>query len=250
MINASEFEYLSYQAAVFTPDLQLNVNRVLAALVDKYSDRFNGDPIVLPPFPPNAPKEIPRVILKNANESQKLQVALSRLDIFWTRIYLENPILNIGEFIEESQSVISFYKDITRARFGRLAFVVNRIRITDNPGKELVNHFCKSEWLDEDAKVLNRPDNFEIHAFKKYQVPGKNVEMPMLPLVNSWIRHKTATIKATKTEQINAVLVEQDLNTLQEQIEVNDLDPIKLHYFTVVSDEMDEILSRYYPEVS
>lgn len=242
MIKASDFENISYQAVVFTPDLQFNVNRVLAALVEEYSDLFNGDPVVLPPFPADAPKEIPRVILKNSDESQKLQVAISRLDVFWSRNYLENPIVNIDDFVQEVNRIFSFYRSITSARFGRLAFVVTRSKISEKPGKELTGHFCKPEWLDNEAKVLNRPDGFELHAFKRYVVDTE------LPKVNSWIRHKTAVVKANHTTPINVILVEQDMNTPQEQLEISDLESERSIFFSKIPNEMDIILSRYYPE--
>lgn len=245
MIKASDFEYLSYQAVVFTPDLQFNVNRILSDLVNKFSDRFNGDPVVLPPFPEGAPKEIPRVILKDLDESWKIQIAISRLDIFWYRKYLENPILSVDHFLQETNEMVSFYRSITKARFGRFALVVNRIKISDNPGKELTGHFCKHVWLDEDAKVLNRPDRFEIHSFKKYNALGNNNEMPE---VNSWIRHKTAEVKANQKTQVNVILVEQDLNTPIEQMEVSDLEPIRTNFYSTIPQEMNIILSRYYPE--
>jgi len=245
MLKASDFEYLSYQAAVFTPDLQFNVNRVLAALVKEYSERFNGDPIVLPPFPPDAPKEIPRVILKSSDESWKIQVANSRLDVFWSRNYLESPILNIDTFLEETDRMFSSYRSITNARLGRLALVVKRIKVSQNPGRELAEHFCKHEWLDDEAKVLNRPNQFEIHALKKYPALGN---VPEIPEVNSWIRHKTAVIKANQTTQINVILVEQDMNTPQELLEAADLESIRSHFFKIIPQEMNTILSRYYPE--
>lgn len=238
MIKASCFEYLSYQAVVFTPELQLNINRVIAELVGKYSDRFNGDPVVIP-IPPDAPREIPRIILKNQDESWKAQFSSTRLDIIWLRNYLKNDVLDITDFLNYSDKIFSSYRELTKTRFGRLALIINRIQKSSDPGKELASHFCKQQWLQ--SKALNRPENFELHAFKKYKVNEEIGE------VNSWIRHKTVRVKVDMTNIANAISVEQDLNTLQERNEPDDYESLRKIFFKTAPNEMGKIFALYYP---
>ena len=238
MIIASDFEYLSYQAVVFTPELQLNLNRILSAIVGQYSDKFNGDPVVFQ-IPPDAPREIPRMVLRNQDESWKAQFSSTRLDIIWLRNYLKNEILDISEFLNYSNKIFDSYRELTNTRFGRLAFIVNRVQKSSNPGRELANHFCKQMWLK--TKALDRPEDFELHAFKRYKADE------IIGEINSWIRHKTVRVKVDMTNMVNAILVEQDLNTPQEKNETEDYEPLLENFFLMAPKEMEKILDLYYP---
>lgn len=238
MLEASKFEFISFQAVVFTPELQLNINRIISTLVEEYSDKFDGDPVVLQ-IPHDAPREIPRMILKSKDESLKAQFSSTRLDIFWTRNYLRNSICDIDGFLGYCNKIFSSYRKLTTTRFGRLALIVNRIQLSANPGIELASHFCKKQWLK--SKALNRPEDFEIHAFKRYKVNEEIGE------VNSWIRHKTAKINIDTTNRDNAILVEQDLNTPQERNESDDFESIREFFFKTAPYEMEKIVELYYP---
>ena len=237
MINASNFEFLSYQAVVFTPELQLSLNRILPTLIGEFSDKFNSDPVIIQ-LPPDVPREIPRMILKNQDESWKAQFSSTRLDVIWSRNYLRNDVLDSNEFLEYANKIFDSYRNLTRTRYGRLAFIINRVQESSNPGRELATHFCKQQWLE--SKALNRPENFEIHAFKRYKVNEEIGE------VNSWIRHKTVKVKTDMTDIADGILVEQDINTPQERSESFDYEEIRKIFFRTASDEMQKIITLYY----
>ena len=100
----------------------------------------------------------------------------------------------------------------------------------------LAKHFCRDEWL---KSPLNRPETFELHAHKQFALFDK-------VMVNSWVRNKTGTLVGTDEA---VVLVEQDLNTREEDNErdysASDLD----HFFEAAVRELDVMLGLYYPAV-
>ena len=53
MIKARDFKIFSIQASIFTPTLQFSQSKVLAQLVTKFSNTFDGDPVSIP-LPPDA----------------------------------------------------------------------------------------------------------------------------------------------------------------------------------------------------
>ena len=90
-----------------------------------------------------------------------------------------------------------------------------------------------------DPIPLNRPENFELHAHKRYALYGEEV-------VNSWVRNKSA-YKASDEKPV--ILVEQDLNTLGEQVLAREYTDEEMGlFFDAASSELDHILSIYYPE--
>jgi hypothetical protein len=86
---------------------------------------------------------------------------------------------------------------------------------------------------------LNRPSDFEVHAAKRFDL------LEGLP-INSWFRCKTALMG----EQRQAiVLVEQDFNTLAEELDERDFNAEKRRqFFGRVPDEFRQVLDLYFPQ--
>jgi hypothetical protein len=125
----------------------------------------------------------------------------------------------------------------TRASVGRLAAVVRRIAMDRMPAATLSRHFCRDRWL---ASPLNRPSDFELHASKRFDLPNSF-------RVNSWFRCKTAEVVM---ERAPAILVEQDFNTLAEELESRDYGPEQItHFFSpTLMAEFDKVLGLYFPK--
>jgi len=131
--------------------------------------------------------------------------------------------------------MLAQYLDVQPARVGRMAAVVARIADHDSPGLFLARYFCQPRW---ETAPLNRPDGFELHAHKRF-------EMQQFP-VNSWVRNKVGQIVQSRAR---VVVVEQDINTLQEETASRDYrrDDIA-EFFASAAAELDTILRLYYPE--
>ncbi len=205
MIKAKKFNLITLQASIFTPALQFSANKTLGGLVSKFSSIFDGPPISFP-LPQTAPQDIPRLILKDSAEKFKLEVTLNRVNCF-RYLKSDDGIIDQDDFFKQVVLIFKEYVSLTFAKIGRLAIVAVRVMKEENPGEVLAQHFCKDKWIE--GKLL--PYNFEVHSHKKYTLDGFNV--------NNWFRCKSGRmIKSTD----NVIVVEQDMNTLSEELEKKD----------------------------
>lgn len=199
-----------------------------------FGELLNGEIVTLP-LPADAPTDIPRITLPSADKKLKLEIALSRVNFY--RFEQENAeILDLDGFLNHAKKIFDCYIKTTNSVVGRIASVLVKYLDQADPGKTLATHFCKEERL---SAVLNRPESFELHAHKRYSLDRFNV--------NSWVRSKTGSRRADKTKKI--ILIEQDLNTLPEEIEKLNftIDDIA-HFYTIAAKEHENIISKYYPD--
>ncbi|MCX5781462.1 MAG: hypothetical protein NT145_01980 [Elusimicrobia bacterium] len=199
--------------------------------MNSFADIFNGTPTSIPL--PNVPKDFPSIILSDSEEKIKIEVSESRTNIY--RFRKENePDFDEKAFVDLSMSVVEKYITFTNASVGRLAVVSNKFVSSDNPGLFLAKHFCKEKWIKE---PFNRPENFELHAHKKYTFDKFKV--------NSWVRCKTGSLK----DGSPIILVLQDINTLAEEIESNNfvMDDVKKFVNSAIL-EQTNILGKYFPK--
>jgi hypothetical protein len=239
MLQTSDFEVIQAQAIIFTPGLNLHTTRVLAQLLAEYADTFNGDPITLPApegFP--LPAEAPRVILQSRDGKLRLQAAPSRLDLFQASFDTQG-IRPLPEFLDWCLGLFCNYLDITHGRVGRLASMLTQRASAAEPAREIASHFCKQALLDG---PLNRPSDFEIHAAKQFDfLEGLRI--------NSWFRCKTAILIGPQTQRQTAVLVEQDFNTLPEELATREFSRDQIReFFGRVPEGFREVLDLYFPQ--
>lgn len=231
MVYAEEFNILSLQLSIFTPGLQFSANKVLGNLMSKFADTFDGDTTVLP-LPTDAPSEIPRLILLSSDKKTKLEIAVNRANLFRYRKE-GDTVMDEKKFLEICLDVFKEYINCTSAKVGRLAFVIVKFLENSNPGLTLARHFCKDELMVE---PFNRPERFEIHSHKKYEFSDFKV--------NSWIRCKSGILRK---DNVPVILVEQDTNTLSEEIEQNEFDLDQIRNFTELAvEEQKTILHKYF----
>lgn len=231
MISAREFDILSSQFSIFTHASLFSPNKILGNLMSKFSDTFDGDTTVLP-IPSDAPREIPRLTLLSSDNKIKLEIAVSRVNLFK---YRKEDATGIDEnsFLKICSDVFKEYIDCTSAKVGRLALVIVKSLEDSNPGLTLARHFCKDELMVE---PFNRPERFEIHSHKKYKLSNFNV--------NSWVRCKSGILKK---DNVSIILVEQDINTLSEELENNEFDIDQIQDFAAVAaEEQKTIFDKYF----
>jgi len=208
----------------------------MSSLYPKCIDFFDADPEVLPNMP-GLPPEVPRIILRNKNNSLKFEIAASRIN-FFGRFKLNDKLpLDVKKFYINAVDLFLRFHEITGCRIGRLAAVRTSFVIHENPGLFLARHFCKDTW---DKAPLNRPENFELHSHKVYKLADRFN-------VNSWVRNKTGFL-VTEEKKTRIILSEQDLNTLVDKTEglAYDIKDIELFY-NKITPEFDKVLCQYYP---
>jgi hypothetical protein len=186
------------------------------------------------------PREIPQLILKNADGSFRLQAGSARLDI----VREADPISpsEAVDFFRLATQMSIDYLNVHQGKAGRVACIVHRAAADASPAITLSRHFCQQRWLD---KPLNRPGDFELHAQKRFGLKG-------LFDVNSWVRCKTAiSAKSAASSGANLILVEQDFNSLAEQTEERELSEDELRrFFEAAPQEMLRVLGLYFPTSS
>ena len=232
-----DFKIIAYQTVAFTQGGFPKLGLLTRNLLEKFGDDFPADPVSLP-IPDNAPREIPRLIMKNDDGTRTLQVSPARVDIV-----LRPPIdfsLQTGDPL--ALDVLNYLESKFHTRYGRLSVVITRLHQLANPGIALAKHFCKQEWVD--SKALDRSDVFEMHAYRRYRVSDE------FPQINSWIRHKAGVHLLFGEKPVTGIIVEQDLNTPQE-LENSSIyeTSTRESFFKTIATEADSILSLYYPEV-
>lgn len=240
-ISASDFEFAGYQAAGFYSRILSPARSLLPKLLSDLGDVLDGDPMTLP-IPAEAPPEIPRLSLVSKDQRLRVDVSLLRVDLRWQR---GTDTLALDTFVQLVNRLFATLRHATETDPGRLAIILHRFRNDPTPGRALASHFCRPELLVDTPKhkgPLNRPEAFELHAFKRFQ-SGRFA-------INSWFRAKTAMLKPPgATIETPIILVEQDLNTPQEEVEETrfNLDTIA-HFFTDCAAESDRIMDLYFSE--
>ena len=237
MLRIADFlEAISIQATLFTPGFNFVTSKILPTLLQIHPEEFDGDPAILP-LPQDIPLSIPRIILKNINETKKLEVAPERINYFRLKADSED-LISISEFLKSAVNLLDLYLERTGANCGRIATVLKRFCYKDNPAIEIASHFCKEGFID---KPFNEPTNFEIHAHKKYRFI-ESFE------VNSWVRIKSGIIKLMPTNLASpSITVEQDINTLSELNEtiIYSIDKVN-SFFNNILPEFNKILNLYF----
>ena len=231
------FRLASCQATLFTPDEEISTTKLLDGVVHRWLDRFDADPVIIPASE-DIPREDPRIILNSTSGNWRCEIASMRINLFWRRTNTTTAEPTLFEFYAEAVRMLNEYTKFLNARVGRMAAVLNRFVEHATPGLFLSRHFCQDRWS---AAPLNRPENFELHAHKRYRLAGEFE-------VNSWVRSKTGTVSGEHPHPI--VLVEQDLDTPAEDGDRRRFSAEEIaRFFGECSYVFDSILWLYYPEV-
>ncbi len=229
------------RVVAFTPEAaEFDPPALLAAVLSKYAKRFDGTVQAIP-LPDDAPHNLPRVALASKDRVWTFTASPSRLTSSWALGEQEqDQPVPLPDVVTNCRGPIEDHIRENDIRVGRLGLVVTRVCRAESPAQVLVDRFCR-----DDAKAADSPEaplrhstNFEIHNHKRYEpTPGLTV--------NSWVRCRTGTMGNQATP---IVKVEQDINTLSEELETRQfgLEEIAAFYGLAV-DQMGSILAKYFP---
>ena len=222
------------QATLWTPEAEVSGAKLLMQLVPRWQSRFDSEPVVLPTAS-GLPRDLPRLILQQQRGEWRCEVSAERINVYWQKTKPDST--QPTKFALEAAELFDEYIRFLGARVGRMAAVLTRYAPHPSPALFLARHFCDARW----AKApFNRPENFELHAHKTFTLAKRFS-------VNSWVRNKTG-FAATEGGQVGVVLVEQDLNTLFEEIGERSFTPSDVReFFSAAHAEFDSILNLYYP---
>lgn len=236
-LTADSFQLASFQATIFTPDGDFAASKVMKDLYPSLATVFDGEPIILPPLPEGAPPEIPRIIIESTSHEWRCEFSPVRVNVYWRRTMTTEASVALGDAHLSAVETLLQYAVQLKPRIARLAALATRFSVHENPGLLLARHFCKERW---DTAPLNRPENFELHAHKRFTLASAFD-------VNSWARSKTGKLSGDGDEK-RVILFEQDLNTLADEATTRDYSEAEVKkFFAAASTELDSILGLYYP---
>ncbi len=235
MINVAHFNISSIQCSIFTPSFSFRPAEFLKYLLEHWGTNFDGAPLSMP-LPDNAPPEIPSIALTSKDGSLKMDVSRSRTNVSWNKTS-KGVKPEIHPVINELNGILQDIIKDQEVAAGRLAFILNRFAPGEDVAKMLAAHFCKEEWL---ATALKQPENFELHVHEKHALGTGQFN------VNSWFRVRTGRIVVDNKP---AVLVQQDINTMAEELESQHFQPGQLQTFFYEALNLgDQVLELYFPK--
>ena len=215
-------------AVVFTEDYDLNTALVLRELFPKL-DEFNGPPFVMPKLPADAPREIPVMQFRNLENSKHFLISKARTSYQLTSNQEQLPLETV---LTNACDALIAFKTAVSCRISRIGVVVVSSVEQPEPAMFLAKHFCKDTVLDS---PLNRPENFELHAHKRFMIGDF--------CVNSW-----AKTRALLDNVKPSVQFEQDINTIHQEGVSADFSEGQLKaFFKLLPNEIATIKNRYFP---
>jgi len=199
------FKVQTIQVALFIKDLNIagyDKYALIGDLKEKVGSIFDAEPVVLP-LPPNAPSDIPRVILNNKEGSYNCNIALNRVDVFKNKPQSEEDLkVFLDDQKEKTIIVFDFLKE-KHVVVNRVGFIVTSlVEIEDKTGPEYLKEaFVASGKLDDPRElrmIYNKRENDFNHLIKM------------------------------TTKQDNKLLLQIDVNTIPELMAEADFDGEKL----------------------
>jgi len=235
-LAAKDFHVASCQATLFTPEEAVSAVKLIKGLLPSWVSRFDQEPMVLP-FGGEVPREIPRLILQSKDGARRCEIASERINLLWRKVSPDAPEPTLAEFYGDASLQLVEYQQFLGARVGRIAAVINRYAEHPEPARFLTRHFCDRRWGDA---PLNRPESLELHAHKQFALGGRFI-------VNSWVRNRTGTVSLSGGSSA-VVMVEQDLNTLHEEVPSRSYSDAEIRaFFDEAAREFEVIMRLYYP---
>lgn len=234
MLRATDLYLANFQTIIFTPDTSaFSAPKTLAIILGKYAHRYDGTVQSLP-LPDDIPPEVPRVVLQSKDGTYRLDVSPRRVTSYWQRT--SETQVEPEDMVSSCIEVLEHYVQGIEIQVSRLALVLTRVHSTKNPAQLLVERFCRPELQ---TTLFEHSENFEIHNHKSLQLKDFSI--------NCWTRCKTAGL-LVDTRPVTALIVEQDLNTLAEEVEPHRFTTEEIrNYFLLASSEAEAVLKLYFP---
>ena len=198
------------QAVVFLSAVDLS-NKVGLAneFIEKSERFFDGEPVIFP-LPPDAPVEIPRIILRNRSNTYSLNIGVNRFDFFYNAPR-ESDQLPAGEindvkegFLNNLRMILVSIKDITAGKITRVGHNMTLLHQTDGTALELV----REKYL-KDGALIQEASEIQLSVLNKKSI-SEGLQS------NLWLR--TNTFHKPESELDNKLVVfKLDLNTVPEE---------------------------------
>jgi len=196
------FQLQQLQTALFTPGVNLTKPLDIAqGLISATEPLFDGQPIILP-IPPDAPPEIPRIIVKNSNGSYACNVSQNRVDFIFTEKGIFRPIRGESDqFLNYLLSIVDFLKSDLKISINRIGIITMLLL----PLRESSSRFIAQKFLKE--QLFSDTYEIQFGILKRSQLTGYDV--------NCWFRLNTLR-NVNDPSNDRMMLVTYDINTQPE----------------------------------
>lgn len=226
----------SLQSAIFTSGLDLSTKISLAnQLILDTKELFDGEPIILP-IPNDAPQEIPRIILKNKNESYSLNVGLSRIDFFYNERNYKDGLPNkefsnlMEDFLDKTTLVTQSLLKISSPRVVRVGFILTSL--TKVAGR--ATNFISEQYLKQ-KKIIKDLHSINLSILRKTKVSHL--------MSNVWFRVNPFKKEDDPLDD-KVITIQFDVNTRAEDILDLKMDEIKT-FFKEAADYVNKNIELY-----
>lgn len=200
----SDFKLLGVQTVFFLSDFRLTDKPSFTKeVLDLSKDIFDDEPLILP-IPNDAPRDIPRIILKRKDSSYYVNISLDRLD-FNFNVIDEGTNLEFKKtmdgYLDSVEKIYKFLLGYEHTRISRIGFVTRFfIKIEEGTSAFIKSKFLK-EGLFPKARSIDISENEEM-SLGTYQL-------------NKLINIKS--LKKAGEEMFKGLLIEIDINTVKEK---------------------------------
>lgn len=200
----SNFKLSGIQTVFFLSDFRLTDKPSFTKeLLDLTKDTFNDEPLILP-IPDDAPKDIPRIVLKSTDSSYYANISLDKLD-FNFRVIGEGVDLKFKEtidgYLNNIEKIYNFLLNYEHTRISRIGFITRFfIRLEEGTPTFIKNKFLK-KGLFPNARSIDISENERI-SLEPYQL-------------NKLINIKS--LKKREEKEFKGLLTEIDINTIKEE---------------------------------
>jgi len=235
MIPASKFQTQLIIASAFIAGDELKLTNAFIQALQEWSTIYDGDPMSLP-LSQAVPPDFPTAILQSHDQSLGIELARIKINLYWKRLESnKGASIDISDIYSQFAERIATIAEKNKVVIGRLAALRMSMGDEPTPGRVLSKQFCREEILNGPLKQV---EGFELHAHKVF-------ELYQAQNVNSWVRIKTSGSPGPDYEHI---FVEQDINTLAEEINIRNFDRANImRFFHEASKQLDSILNEYFP---
>ncbi len=242
MISYEAFRPIAIQSSMFMIDAAFNTARAVTFLMaqDEVLTRlvFSSD------FTAEFPPELPRLLIESEDSRKRVQAGPSRVDVFVQRSVVDED-LDIAGSLAWSTGVLRAYIEHARVRVFRLACVLTRRAVAENPAGAAAGHFCQPFFVAPSG-AIDGADDFDIRFRKRFEL---NAGL----MVNNWLRCSAGpslhpTLK--EPDALKAMSIEQDINTITEYSAARSFELVVVEeFFALVPTQFDNTLRHVFPGV-
>ena len=199
-----QFIPLAIQSAMFLRGLAFSDPLALAqGLQRAVGGLFDGQPGVFP-VPPNAPENVPRILLKDRLERYQCKVSSGRLDLaFDGSKKQESSVAAVwDEYSGIIRQLAEYFKKKNPIRVWRLGFIVRLFRVL----RESASAHIREKYLKDDR--FENPYELHLSVLDKECMATFNI--------NRWLRLRPSR-KKDDPENDRGLMVDVDINTPAEE---------------------------------